>query len=419
MMLQRKAVTMTVLAVLAGCAAPPALQSPALQSSALKAPYPAGAYPLPTPAMQAIVDKDTSRHFGDAPADGGPLAGDLSPALEPAAIERALRKVADWQLARTQRHIDRIWTSAVLFTGFMAATHATGDTRYRDAMLSMSKGFNWDLKGPYPNADDISVAQTYLELHALDPSPEKLLPAKAHLDQLVGLKTLNPKDTRVPWWWCDALFMAPPVWAKMYRATGERKYLDYVHEQWRVTSDLLYDRDEHLYARDASYIGRTEPNGRKIFWSRGEGWVMGGLARTIDYIPRDDPRRPFYIQQLRDMSAKIASLQDAQGLWHAGLLDPDTYPLPEISGSALFVYGMAYGVNRGFLDEATYRPVIEKAWTGILKHVYADGRLGGIQQTGAEPAFYRPASSFNYGVGGFLLAASELKKMAEGRKGVK
>jgi rhamnogalacturonyl hydrolase YesR len=172
----------------------------------------------------------------------------------------------------------------------------------------------------------------------------------------------------VPWWWCDALFMAPPVWAKMYKATGERKYLDYVHEQWRVTSDLLYDKDEHLYARDASYIGKTEPNGRKVFWSRGEGWVMGGLARTIDYIPQDDPRRAFYIGQLREMSAKIASLQDPQGLWHAGLLDPGTYPLPEISGSALFVYGMAYGVNRGYLDEATYRPVIEKAWAGILKN---------------------------------------------------
>lgn len=403
MRLTNKTLAAALALALSGCAAGP---QPAQQPS----------YPLPTPAMQAIVDKDTSRHFGDAPADGGPLATDLSPALQPAAIDKALRKVADWQLARTQPHIDRIWTSAVLFTGFMAASEATGDPKYRDAMQAMAQGFNWDLKGPYPNADDISVAQTYLELYAQAPSQDKLAPSRAQLDILAGLKTLKPNDARVPWWWCDALFMAPPVWAKMYRATGDRKYLDYVHEQWKITSDLLYDRDEHLYARDASYIGKTEPNGKKIFWSRGEGWVMGGLARTIDYIPADDPRRPFYIQQLRDMSAKIASLQDPQGLWHAGLLDPATYPLPEISGSALFVYGMAYGVNRGYLDEAAYRPVIEKAWAGILRHVYADGRLGGIQQTGAEPAFYRPASSFNYGVGGFLLAAAELKKMAEGRK---
>ena len=373
-------------------------------------------YPLPTPAMQAIVDKDTSRHFGDAPADGGPLATDLSAALQPAAIDKAMRKVADWQLARTTPHLDRIWTFSVLFTGFMAASEATGDPKYRDAMLAMANQFEWKLRTPYPNADDISVAQTYLELYERNPAPARLGPTKTELDILINLKTLKPGDERLPWWWCDALFMAPPVWAKMYKATGDRKYLDYVHEQWRKTYDLLYDKEEHLYARDASYIAKREPNGKKIFWSRGEGWVLGGLARTLDYIPENDSQKPFYVRQLREMSARIAGLQGKDGLWHAGLLDPDSYPLPEISGSALFVYGMAYGVNKGYLDAKIYRPVIERAWAGIVKHVYADGRLGGIQQTGAEPAFYRPASSFNYGVGGYLLAAAELKKMANGGK---
>lgn len=368
-------------------------------------------YPLPTPAMQAIIDKDTSRYFGDAPADGGPLATDLSAELEPAAIEKVLRKVADWQLVRSQGHLGRIWTSSVMYTGFMAASEATNDSKYKDAMLAMSQQHQWQLAKRLPNADDQSVAQTYLDLYFLNKQPEFIAPTKADLDALIDLKTLKPGDDRLPWWWCDALFMAPPVWAKMYVATGERKYLDYVHTQWKNTYDLLYDKQEHLYARDVSYINKTEPNGKKIFWSRGEGWVMGGIARTLDYIPKDDPQRPFYIQQLREMSARLAQLQDENGLWHAGLLDPVTYPLPEISGSALFVYGMAYGINRGILDPKVYQPVIAKAWKGILKHVYADGRLGGIQQTGAEPAFYRPASSFDYGVGGFMLAAAELKKM--------
>ncbi|HWW69746.1 MAG TPA: glycoside hydrolase family 88 protein, partial [Duganella sp.] len=219
-------------------------------------------YPLPTPAMQAIVDKDTSRHFGDAPADGGPMAADLSPELRTVAIDKALRKVADWQLARTLPHLDRIWTSSVLFSGFMAASEATGDPKYRDAMLAMANQFEWKLRTPYPNADDISVAQTYLELYERDPSSARLGPTKTELDILINLKTLKPGDDRLPWWWCDALFMAPPVWAKMYKATGERKYLDYVHEQWRKTYDLLYDKEEHLYARDASYIAKREPNGK-------------------------------------------------------------------------------------------------------------------------------------------------------------
>ena len=394
------AAVMSALAALGGCASVP--QTPS--------------YPLPTPAMQAIVDKDISRHFGDAPVDGGPLATDLSPALRPADIDRVLRKVADWQLARTTPHFDRIWTSSVLYSGFMAASSATGDAKYRDAMLAMSEKFEWKLRTPYPDADNISVAQTYLELYQRDPSPERIASTRAELETLIDLKTMRPGDTRLPWWWCDALFMAPPVWAKMYRITGERRYLDYIHTQWQATYDQLYDQEEHLYARDASYKDKREPNGKKVFWSRGEGWVLGGLARTIDFIPDNDPKKPFYVTQLRQMSARLAQLQGKDGLWHAGLLDPASYPLPEISGSALFVYGMAYGVNRGYLDAATYRPVIEKAWAGILKNIYADGRLGGIQQTGAEPAFYLPASSYNYGVGGFLLAAAELKTMTKDDK---
>jgi rhamnogalacturonyl hydrolase YesR len=370
-------------------------------------------YPLPTREMQAIIDKDTSRHFGDAPEDGGPYATDLSPALEPKAIDKALRKVADWQLARSQPHWDRIWTSSVMYVGFMAASEATGDPKYRNAMAEMSKHFDFQLRDRLPNADDLSIGQTYLELHLHDKRSARIGLTRMELDDLLPLKTMKPGDKRLPWWWCDALFMAPPVWAKMYQVTGERKYLDYVHAQWKAASDLLYDTKEHLYARDASYINKLEPNGKKMFWSRGEGWVLGGLARTIGLIPVDDPHKPFYVQQLKEMSARIAELQDADGLWHAGLLDPKTYPLPEVSGSALFVYGMAWGVNNGYLDAKTYVPVIKRAWAGILKNVYADGRLGNVQQTGAEPAFYRPTSSYNYGVGGFMLAAAELKKLSE------
>jgi rhamnogalacturonyl hydrolase YesR len=373
-------------------------------------------YPLPTPAQQAIVDKDTSRHFGDAPASAGPYATDLSAALEPAAVDKALRKVADWQLERSKPYFDRIWTSSVMYVGFMAASRATGDPKYRNAMFDMARHFDFQLRDRLPNADDLSIAQVYLDLYFQEKRPSLLNLSRAEMDDLLPLNTVKPNDARIPWWWCDALFMAPPAWVKMYKATGERKYLDYVHLNWKRTSDLLYDREEHLYARDASYKTKTEPNGKRMFWSRGEGWVMGGLALILDDIPADDPQRAFYVQQLREMSEKIASLQGPDGLWHAGLLDPASYPLPEVSGSSLFVYAMAYGVNRDILDAAKYRPVIAKAWAGILKNVYADGRLGNIQQTGAEPAFYRPTSSYNYGVGAFMLAASELKVLAAGGK---
>ncbi|MCG2583932.1 glycoside hydrolase family 105 protein [Massilia sp. TS11] len=371
----------------------------------------AQAAPQPTPAMQAIIDKDTSRHFGDAPQNPGPRASDLSAALEPAAVDKVLRKVADWQLARHQPHFDQLWTAAVMYSGFMAASEATGDSKYRDAMREMGKKFDWKLRGTYPNADDIAIAQTYLELYFIDKKPEYIANARSHLDTLLPLQTLRPGDERQPWWWCDALFMAPPVWAKMAAATGERKYLDYLHREWQRTYDALYDPAERLYARDVAYLSKREFNGKKVFWSRGEGWVLGGLARTLDVLPADDPKRGFYVKQLQDMAARVAELQDKDGAWHAGMLDPETWPAAETSGASLFVFGMAYGINHGLLDAKTYRPVIDKAWKNLVANIYADGRLGNIQQTGAEPAWYQPSSSYNYGVGGFMLAAAELKRM--------
>jgi unsaturated rhamnogalacturonyl hydrolase len=372
-------------------------------------------FPLPTPEQQQGIDKDISRHFGDSPADPGPLASDLSPAVTPAAIDAATRKVADWQLTRSQPYFDRIWTWSVLYSGFIAASDSTGDPKYRDAMTAMSKKYDWSLRNRLPNADDQSIGQTYLELYLHDGKKNSAMiaPTRADLDSVIGFATLKPGDPKIPWWWCDALFMAPPLWARMYEATGDHKYIDYLNTQWQRTYDTLWDKDEHMYARDATYIAKREVNGKKIFWSRGEGWVMGGLARTLQYLPKNDPHRAFYIQNLREMSARLAALQSADGLWHAGLLDPDHYPLPEVSGSALIVYGMAWGVNEGVLDAATYRPVIEKAWRGMLQHIYVDGRLGCIQQTGPEPALYLPSASYTYGVGGFLLAASEMKRMAQ------
>ncbi|MGA2219888.1 MAG: glycoside hydrolase family 88 protein, partial [Terracidiphilus sp.] len=150
---------------------------------------------------------------------------------------------------------------------------------------------------------------------------------------------------------------------------------------------------------------------KKMFWSRGNGWAMAGIMRTLKYLPNDDPARAKYIAQFKEMAARVAQIQSPDGLWRAGLLDPDSYDLPEVSGSAFFTYALAAGVNEGLLDKKTYRPVIRKAWAGLVRHIYADGRLGCIQQTGAQPQPFRPSASYTYGVGAFLLAGSEVRKM--------
>ena len=372
----------------------------------------ASAQKQPTPKELQNIATNAARHFGDAPDDPGPLATDLSYSIKPKAVAKAMRKVADWQLERSQPYFDRIWTWSVLYSGFMAASDSLGDPKYRDAMTAMGQKFDWKLRSHLPNADDQSVGQTYLELYLLKKDPAMIAPTKQELDAILAA----PRGSRIPgkeidWWWCDALFMAPPVWSRMYAATGGRKYLDYLDEEWAKTSDRLYDTTEHLYFRDSTYLTRTEANGKKMFWSRGNGWVMGGIVRTLQYLPKDDPARAKYIEQLKEMASSLAAIQSPDGLWRAGLLDPGDYDMPEISGSALITFALAAGVNGGWLDQKVYRPVIEKAWAGMLHHVYADGRLGSIQQTGAEPQPFKASSSYTYGVGAFLLAGSEIRKM--------
>ncbi len=373
---------------------------------------PATAQHQPSPKEQANIDMNATRHFGYAPDDPGPLATDLSYSTKPAAVGKAMRKVADWQLKTSQQYLDRIWTWSALYTGFMAASDSLNDPKYRDAMLAMSQKFDWQLRSHLPNADDQSVAQTYLEFYLLKKDPVMIKPTQTELDAILAApRTSTVPGKEIAWWWCDALFMAPPVWARMYAATGDRKYIDYLDEEWAKTSDRLYDPAEHLYFRDSTYLTRTEANGKKMFWSRGNGWVMAGIIRTLQYLPKDDPARAKYIAQFKEMAARVAELQSPDGLWRAGLLDPADYDLPENSGSAFFAYALAAGVNQGLLDNKTYRPVIDKAWAGLLHHVYADGRLGCIQQTGAEPQPFKASASYTYGVGAFLLAGSEIRKM--------
>ena len=366
----------------------------------------------PNARQQATIANNEMRHFGDAPDNPGPMATDLSTSTRPAAVAKAMRKVADWQLARSQPYFDRVWTWSALYVGFLAAADSLNEPKYRDAMMVMGEKFEWKLRGNRPNADDQSVGQAYLDLYLLKKDPAMIEPTKAVLDSvLLAPRTSERPGKEIEWWWCDALFMSPPLWARMYAATGDRKYITYLDEEWAKTSDRLYDPKEHLYMRDTSYWTRTEANGKKMFWSRGEGWVMGGIVRTLQYLPQDDPERAKYIAQFKEMAARLAELQGPDGLWRAGLLDPGDYDLPELSGSSFITYALAAGINQGWLDKKVYQPVVKKAWAGLVHHVYADGRLGCIQQTGPEPAPFSASASYTYGVGAYLLAGSEIRKM--------
>lgn len=358
---------------------------------------------------------------GDTPEVAGPLATDLSPALTPGDVEKATRKVGDWSLSHSGQYFNQDWTFAALYRGFVAAGQTLPDTRYIDAMRDVGKKFDWKLGPRETEADDQAIGYMYLELYRMDHDANELEPTKLQFDRIIQLPDICIetcpafRDQTTPmWWWADSFFMGPPVWAELYAATKDRKYLDHIDRDWWVTSKLLYDPVEHLYSRDASFLNRHEANGKKIFWSRGNGWVIAGLALVLEDMPEDYPSRQHYVEQFKQMASRLASVQSDDGLWRPGLLDASSYPLPEVSGSAFFVYGLAWGINHGILDRATYLPVVKKGWAGLLTHIYADGRLGSIQPIGAAPDAFKPQTSFVYGVGAFLMAGSEIEQLARG-----
>jgi rhamnogalacturonyl hydrolase YesR len=221
----------------------------------------------------------------------------------------------------------------------------------------------------------------------------------------------SPRPGREDWWWCDALFMAPPVLARLYAVTGDEKYLDFLDAMWWDTTDFLFDKEEGLYYRDANYVGRPNANGRKVFWARGNGWVMGGVVRVLQYLPRDSPRRARYLNLLKTMAAAVARVQGADGLWRPSLLDPSEAPAPETSSTGFFCYALAWGVNRGHLDRRTYLPVVRRAWRGLLGAVGPEGKLGWVQQIGMAPAKVTAGDNQEYGAGAFLLAGGEVLKL--------
>jgi rhamnogalacturonyl hydrolase YesR len=371
--------------------------------------------PAPPPA-QKVVPVD-GKAAGDALDNPGPLATDLSSDIKPKAIVAVMKKVGDWQVAYAEPHFNKQWTFAALYDGLLAASKTTGDPKYRDAVLHLAERSDWTLlDARFPHADDQALGQAYLDLYLADPKssrkPVRLANTKEIMDRLI---VRQDDPDKLLWWWCDALFMAPPVLSRMYVVTGDRKYLDYMDHEWWLTSESLYDKQDHLYFRDSRYFTQKQANGQKLFWSRGNGWVLGALVKVLEIMPKDYPSRPKYIEQYRQMVEKVTAIQGKDGLWRSGLLDPDAYELPEISGSAFFTYAIAYGINEHILDRKTYLPVVEKSWKGMLNHVYADGRLGSIQPIDGQPGKFKPSASYVFGVGGFLLAGSEMNRLAAGK----
>jgi len=351
--------------------------------------------------------------FGQA----APAASDLSADLQQAAILRVMTRTADWQLAHPSAHAPYDWTQAAFYTGVMALAEVSPDGKYLAAMRAMGEANQWRPGLRPGHADDYAVIATYAKLFETAKDKRMLAPALA----LFNFLATRPYNEPLAWGnaietrelaWCDALFMGPPALAAVTVATGDRKYLDLANRLWWKTTDYLYDKDERLYYRDSRFFDPREPNGKKVFWSRGNGWVIAGLARVLRDMPADYPDRPRYVALFRDMAEKLASLQGADGYWRASLLDAASRPNPETSGTGFFVYSLAWGINNGLLDKVRYEPAVRKGWTAMVKAVQPDGMLGWVQRIGDQPGATSQETTEVYGVGALLLAGAEVYRLA-------
>jgi rhamnogalacturonyl hydrolase YesR len=332
-------------------------------------------------------------------------------------IKAVMLKTAEWQL-KNPRHVPNDWTNGAFYAGVFAAWETTKSKDLYNALTDLGNSVLWRPYSRWYHADDIAISQTYIDLYRKERRREMIQATVDTVDKLIAKPYPVQGIEVIKWWWCDALFMGPATLVKLGVTVKNDLYLKKSDEYFKECYDLLYDKEEHLFARDLGYVirrdghDRREANGEKIFWSRGNGWVMGGLVRILKELPKNYPLRPFYEQLFKEMAEKIVAIQQSDGLWRASLLDPDSYPGGEVSGSGFFCYALAWGVNNKLLDRTRYKPAVEKTWTALMSCVNDEGRVGWVQPVGADPRKNFTADSWEvYGTGAFLLAASEVIKL--------
>jgi len=313
------------------------------------------------------------------------------------------------------------WTNAVLYLGMKEWANTVDDESLYTWLYSIGNSNNWQIPANFKDhpkyqlyhADELCIGQFYLGMYQKYQDSEMLISVKERADWIINNPpgdTMSYKNKKV-WTWCDALFMAPPVYLQLYSITADPIYIEFMDKHFKATYDHLYDKSEGLFFRDDSYLDKKENNGEKVFWGRGNGWVVAGLVNILKLLPTTSEYRSFYENLYIELCSKLAGMQNRDGFWHASLLDAHSYPSPETSATALITYALVYGVNESILDKKTYLPIAMKSWDALNSVINTEGKLGWVQPIGADPKKVTEDMTAVYGVGAFLLAASEVYKL--------
>lgn len=313
-----------------------------------------------------------------------------------------------------------IWTRGVYYEGLMALHKIDPQKSYYDYAVSWGENHKWGLRNGIQtrNADDQCCGQTYIDLYLIDKKEERIKDIKASIDLMVESEKVSD------WTWIDALQMAMPVFAKLGVIYKDDRYFEKMHQLYTHSKTMeggngLYNPEEKLWWRDKDFLPPYKtPAGKNCYWSRGNGWIVAALVRVLEIMPKNAPHRAEYEIMLLDMLSALLPLQRTDGYWNVSLTDETDFGGKELTGTALFIYGMAWAINTGLVKAKTYNASILKAWDAMKTEcLHQDGFLGFVQGTGKEPKDGQPVTYTSkpdfedYGLGCFLLAGTEIYKM--------
>ncbi len=332
-----------------------------------------------------------------------------------------------WQLNHPKSG-NAFWNVSVYHTGNMEAYEVTKNQNYLNYSLSWANKNQWmgakstdkaNWKSSYGETDDHvlfgdwqTCFQTYIDLYNFTGKKDETKIARAR--EVMEYEMSTPKNNY--WWWVDAMYMAMPVMTKLYKVTGNKLYLEKLEDYLEYSNAIMWDDEAKLYYRDAKYIypKHKSLNGKKDFWSRGDGWIFAGYAKIIQDLPENAQYKQKYIERFQNMAKALAEAQQKEGYWSRSILDPEAAPGPETSGTALFCYGFLWGINNGVLNKDTYLPVVKKSWNYLTNIALQENETIGYVQPIGEKAIPSQVidknSSSDFGTGVFLLAASEMSR---------
>jgi unsaturated rhamnogalacturonyl hydrolase len=356
------------------------------------------------------------------PAAANPAATPSSTLPSRASIITSMRLVADHWLSTHTSQGDNLWANATFMSGLIALYRLTLDSRYLTYATTWAQNYSYGLSGGTTtrSADNQCAGQAYLDLYEIAPAAGKISAIETCLHRMTYTDQVTKNDD---WWWDDALHMAMPPFARLGVLRGDTGYYTKMYSLYQHTKTAqggpgLYNPATGLWYRDASFFPSValSPNGKPIVWSRGNGWVTAAHTKVLKALPASQANVAEYRSTLTKLLGAVAAVQRSDGFWNVNLADPNHYPGPETSGTVFFAYGTAYAIRAGLVSSATYLPVAARAWNGVVATaVHTDGTLGYVQKVGNSPASSQPVtydSTADFGVGGFLLAGTELAQLA-------